>query len=328
MPFGSFPAKERQARPAVIKEKKDKPIPPQPELKPAVVKSTQLNILLVGRSTGLIREFLCSMNQNMSQALHEQGLTYYTRELDTISSMVSTKKKLEQFFWSFSDNDWTYAPEDFQEKPYTFSISPSGNQKSALDLVFTCAVPGQEVKLPKEKTNACWVLADALLLDSTDGYDPFASFAAEAMERCAGKPICLILSQIEKWGHFDQVNDVTVFPKAVSRRLVERCAARFSGTQAAVIPVQIYGGMEYVGTDDAGQPRLHICKDGFYQSYIPENCQIPGMYTLLALSASAEVDFLADAEGNGLRSQIRKHLSQRFGNAGWRPELLDGEEEV
>ena len=333
MPFGSFFAREKSVLPKV---KKKSPAPEAPArdmpAKPQPVNSTRVNILLIGRSMTFIREFLCSMNQNMSQAMHKQGMTFYTRELESISDMVAMKKKLEQFFWTFSDTDWTYPAGEEAGNTYTFSISPSGNQKRALDFVISCVVPGPGTASVPEHADVCWVLADGLLFDDSIGGDPYEGFAAEAIKKYAEKPVCLILAQLEKWGHFEQGADVTIFPKKTGRMLTDRCADKFAsvcGTQTAVIFTQIYGGLEYVGADENGKPKLHIGQDGFYQSYIPENCEIPGFYTIQTICANSQTNFFADASGRGLNDAVRSHYAQRFGNAGWKPEfLVNGEARV
>ena len=327
MPFGSFRAQKRESRPGAAKTEK---APTMPE--PAIAGSTKLHILLIGRSISLIQEFLCSMNQNMSQALHQQGLTYYTRELESITDVVSVKKKLEQFFWNFSTDDWTYSNDETGSRVYTFSISPSGNQNMALDFVIHCAVLEQE-ESAWEQADVCWILADGLLLDGDAGYDRFGQYAAEALRRFSGKPVCLILSQIEKWGHFSKVNDITVFPKDVYQKLIAVCEEKIpvfgdEKQSVPVFPVQIYGGLEYVGADESGQPRLRISQSGFFRSYIPENCELPGLYTIQTICAHRETDFFANLPKGGLTSTIRSHFADKYGNAGWKPAFAWDKEEV
>lgn len=337
MPFGSFNAQERTVK---KKEKPMKePMAPKPLVKESpAVNSTKLNILLIGRNMALIQEFLCSMNQNMSQALHAQGMTYYTRELNSISDIVSQKKKLEQFFWSFSTTDWTYPVDNTDGKTYTFSISPSGDQRKALDLVIHCVVPEQESEVKLEHMDACWILADGMLLDSGVGYDSYEQYIANKLDRFAQyqdsyRPICLILSQIEKWGHFDGISGTTVFPKAVYRQLTDICRAKFTALgnterPIAVILIQIYGGLEYIGVDQNNQPMLHIGQSGFYQSYIPDSCETPGLYTIQALCANRSIDFLSGTPEGGLLHVIRNHFADKYGNAGWHPAFLGGKEEA
>lgn len=331
MPFGSFAAQEREVRSLKTSEKKEAPAPVTP-VKRSVVNSTKLNILLVGRSMGLIQEFLCSMNQNMSQAMQQEGLSYYTRELESIADIVSVKKKLEQFFWFFSADYWTYSPDDESEKIYTFSISPSGNQKMALDLVIHCAVPMQKEHLALEQADACWVLADGPLLDGAE-YDVFGQYIREFLNGMGTKPVCLILSQIEKWGHFSNTNDIAVFPQEAYQKLIEICKKKLmtpniENQAVAAIPVQIYGGLEYVDADSNGQPRLHISQSGFFQSYIPESCEIPGLYTILAICSRNETDFFASMPGGGLSRIIRRYFVKKFGNADWKPTFLRDKEEL
>jgi len=100
------PKKERPQRERPQKEKKS--VVPEPPKEEKMVfhdlntDSLKINILLFGRTMSVMQEFLCSMSENMSKELHQEGLTYYTTELGSISDIVDRKKKLERFFWESS----------------------------------------------------------------------------------------------------------------------------------------------------------------------------------------------------------------------------------
>lgn len=326
MPFGSFIA---QPLPAADQKQKKKPAPQR-----SIHESRDtLRIVLIGRSLPLTQDFLCSMSQNMDQSLAAHGMTYYTRELDAISDMVARKKKMEQFFWTVSEENWMYPTDGEEEKRYTFSISPSGNQKQTLDLAFHCATPEQIQREDLLQADALWVLADGAIYGGgvSTGFELAAADILRTFSEAGRKPVCILLSQIERWGHFERVNGVTVFPRAVSRSLQESSCKTLSGgygreRHIAVVPVQIYGGLEYIGSDEYGQPMLHITQSGFFQSYIPENCEVPGLYTLQAIRASDEA--LQEFPCGDLHGVIEKVFVDKYGNAGWHPVFLGEESEV
>lgn len=348
MPFGSFLAeakeprtvtkRERPVKEPKVREPKPEPIEPQPVFSELSVDSIQLHIMLVGRNLSVLQEFLCSMNENMSENLHAEGLSYYTRELESVSDIVAKKKRLEQFFWTFSQKDWECAEDDAPEKTYTFTISPSGNQSRAIDLIMHCVTPRSETRSRWDKTDAVWVVTDGLLLDEDRECDPYLRFVQDTLENLpsqgaeeAQKPICLILSQIEQLGHYQTAGPKAQLPASVQQQLKKLCEDCFAAvlrenTKVAVFPVQVYGGMEYVTVDSKGDPVQRLSQNGFYQSYIPEGCQLPGLYTLQCIADSRGISVFASDQTGGLVQKIRRIYGVKMGDANWKPVLLQSEE--
>lgn len=331
MPFGSFVVEPREPRAA--KEKPPAPVKPvREETKrpaPKAPDSRELHIVLMGRNLSIIQEFLCSMSQNMSEALNLEGLSFYARELDSISGLIAQKKRLEQFFWAFRQDDWVYPADEEAQRTYVFSISPSGSQTKTLDLVLRCVTPAAGA-LP-DRADALWVLADGLFLSDGAQADPYTRTIREALSSPVGEqgPVCLILSQIEGLGRFDGAGGLSKLPDKPWRALRALCRERFSGPRtAALIPVQVYGGMECTGADEKGDPVLHIGTSGFYQSYIPDNCHIPALYTIQAIAAARQTGFFADEPEGGLIRGIRHHYSVKFGTPEWTPDPLGGKEDI
>lgn len=350
MPFGSFLAEAKEPRTALKKERpvkkpkarvpkaKPEPVEPQPVFSEPSVDSVKLHIMLIGRNLSVLQEFLCAMNENMSETLHTEGLSYYTRELEAVSDIVAKKKRLEQFFWTFSQNDWECAEDDVHEKTYTFTVSPSGNQSKAIDLMMHCVTPQSETRSSWEKTDAVWLLTDGLLIDEDRDCDPYLRFVQDTLENIPRqraddpqKPICLILSQIEKLGHYQTTGAKLRLPDAMKhqlQRLCEDCFARVlhENEKVALFPVQVYGGMEYVTVDFKGDPVQRLSQNGFYQSYIPEGCQFPGLYTLQRIADLRGVNFYAKEQDGGLTQKIRRIYGVKLGDANWTPMLLQSEE--
>lgn len=347
MPFGSFLAEAKEPREVIKKERpvkepkvkapKPEPISPQPIFTEPSVDSIKLHIMLIGRNLSVLQEFLCSMNENMSETLHTEGLSYYTRELESVSDIVAKKKRLEQFFWTFSQSDWECAEDDVHEKTYTFTISPSGNQSKAIDLIMHCVTPQSESRSSWDKTDAVWLVTDGLLIDEDRDCDPYLRFVQDTLEHLPQqraeepkKPICLILSQIEQWGHYQTTGAKSQLPDAMKHQLQKLCEDCFlpalrENVTVAVFPVQVYGGMEYVTVDTKGDPVQRLSQNGFYQSYIPDGCQIPGLYTLQRIADSRGVSFFANEQGGGLVQKIRRIYGVKLGDANWKPMLLQSE---
>lgn len=338
MPFGSFMAQRKDPRPKKERPQKEKKpvIPAAPKEEKMVFHdlnsdSQKLKILLVGRTLSQIREFLCSVSENMSKELHQDGLAYYTTELSSISDVVDKKKKLERFFWEYSKKDWT-CPEDPEDyRVYTFSISPSGVQDKTLDLVFHCCTSGSDGVISQEQADAVWYLADGPVLDAGIGYDDYRAFLQDAIgslrasEDGVCKPVCLILSHVETFGHFGGMGELCMLKSPVRDRLIGLCRDMFScddHVAVAVIPVQVYGGLEYVGTDGDGKPVLRLSGSGYYQSYIPENCQIPGLYTIGKLAENRGTDFFAGSSCGGMKKVVRRQFARKKGELDWKPDSL------
>lgn len=347
MPFGSFLAeakeprtvmkKERPVKEPKVKAPKPEPIEPQPIFSEPSVDSIKLHIMLIGRNLSVLQEFLCSMNENMSETLHTEGLSYYTRELESVSDIVAKKKRLEQFFWTFSQNDWECAEDEVHEKTYTFTISPSGNQSKAIDLIMHCVTPKSETRSSWDKTDAVWLVTDGLLIDEDRDCDPYLRFVQDTLEHMpqqgaedSQRPICLILSQIEQLGHYQTNATKAQLPDSMKHQLQKLCEDCFvpvlrETTKVALFPVQVYGGMEYITVDSKGDPVQRLSQNGFYQSYIPEGCQIPGLYTLQCIADSCGVSFFANEQGGGLIQKIRRIYGVKLGDANWKPMLLQSE---
>jgi len=348
MPFGSFLAEAKEPRAVIKKERpvkqpkeaapKPVPIAPQPAFAESSVDSIKLHIMLIGRNLSVLQEFLCSMNENMGESLHTEGLSYYTRELESVSDIVAKKKQLEQFFWAFSQNDWECPEEDAPEKTYTFTISPSGNQSRAIDLILHCITPRSETRSSWDKTDAVWLVTDGLLVDEDRNCDPYLRFVQDTLgnlprqsEEEPQKPICLILSQIELLGHYQTTGSKVQLPGAMKQQLQKLCAECFvpvlqENRKVAAFPVQVYGGMEYVTVDSKGDPVQRLSQNGFYQSYIPEGCQLPGLYTLQCIADSRGINLFANDQTGSLVQKIRRIYGAKLGDVNWTPMLLQSEE--
>ncbi len=340
MPLGSFMAQSRDPRP-----KKDKPIREKKEELPVQIPheepeyvarirdkdSWNIRILVLGRNASSACDFLCSVSENMTKAMHQAGLTYYTTEANTIKNITETKIRLERHFWSFNSEPWQFCTSEESGNTFTFCISPSGNQTKAITLEFVCFSCESDGEPPYSQADAVWFLADAPSIDSELVYDKHRAFIQQELSRCLSgsadgtKPVCLLLSQIEKYGHFKSFGEQSVLDTNVRSELLKRCREYFSfakGSEVAVIPLQVYGGLEYVGINGNGEPLLTLSRSGYYQSYIPENCQIPCFYTVDRITAAQNIDIFEALPCGGIKRVISRHYAEKTGKNDWHPDML------
>lgn len=334
MAFGSFRVEERDVRPVEQKTRKEKGAAAKPfSADSSGAGAGRLHILLIGRNLPIMQEFLCSMSQNAGEALGGQGFAFYTQELETITCVTTFKKKLEQYCWSFTEADWIYPPDQENEDTYVFSISPSGTPSKALDLVIHCITPNSEKKVHWEQTDAIWLLSDGALFYHSE--DPFLCDLQDILAQLpqqlgeTQKPVCLIQTQIEQVAHFDGVGTRSDLPRKQAEQIYALCRAQFAAeVPVALIPVQVYGGMECIGMDEKHAPVLHLGRSGFYQFYSPDHCQMPGLYTIQAICANRQTDYFADLPEGSLMQGIYKHYSSKLGTPQWQPEWLCSKEEL
>jgi len=332
MAFGSFNAQSKDN----TKKQKEKRIKEKFKEDPQInisqndfeaSESTDINILIVARDTSSIYDYLCSANENMSAALHKEGLTYYTVESETTAIMVSIKKKFERYFWEFSKERWSSPKPESEVSSFTFNICAAGNQNERINIIFHCCSYRGGASISVGMADAVWYIADGPVFDAEIMSDPYRDYLKNAMNNAdsSSKPICLLLSQIEKQMHFDTDESACKLSYQAKTQLLARCRGVLSkreGARIAIIPVQIYGGIEYSGVDEAGNPELHIGRSGYYQSYIPANCQIPIMYSLATIMAIKETDYLYSASCGGIKKAIHHHYGIVKGDANWLPEML------
>ena len=259
--------------------------------------------------------------------MHKEGLTYFTVEPETSAMMISIKKKIERYFWDFSRERWETPRPESDNSTFTFSICAAGNQSERINLRFHCGSYRGGCSLSAAEADAVWYIADAPLFDATIAGDPYREYLRSVLcgVDTSKKPVCLLVSQIENQTHFEKENEVCRLSFQAKKQLFAQCRETFikrDNERIALIPIQIYGGIEYVGTDETGSPKLHLGTSGYYQSYIPENCQIPILYSLATIMAINEVDYLLSASCGSMKKAIHHHYGVVKSDSNWLPEML------
>lgn len=333
MPFGTFSVTEINSRPKPVKNIPAQPIAPAPEdslmrQSGSGARTQRMKIRLIGRNMALIRDFLCSMERNMSEALQAEGLSFYTWDHDTMMGMVHRKKQLEMFFWENQQRRVCPAIGD-REAVYHFCISYAGNQQQVLELAIHCAAGNAAAAA--DGADAVWLLADGALYQNPA--DPFTAGLAGALSRAVqsgSAPVCLILSQIEGVGHYPASGIEKDLPSAAIKQILDAAREAMSGavgedSSAAMLPVQLYGGLEFDCLDEQGSIVLRRCQSGYFQSYLPQRCHTPLIHTLRAVSHNRDSVLLPSSSGMTLEKALIHHCASKLGDAAWKPDTLGGE---
>lgn len=309
MPIGFFTASEVWKRPS------DSPTPFQPEI------LGNLSVSLVGRNLSVMTEFLCAMHQNMGDDLPDGQMAYYAKNHQSITDILAQRQSINRFIENFCPDDWTAEQGPEQERVYEYYISPSGWRSVALELTIRCVTPALWNGVGADASDAVWLLSDGgVYAVENDGY---ADFLAGILRRPApgNRPVCLILSQMEKWSRFPDTGDFGLI-RNMEKNMLDWCQRRFPDAQsAAVIPVQVYGGLAYVGMDAASNPVLRL--NDAYSYYRPRYCQIPGLYTLQTISEQQGADYFSGL----LTKCVQNCYFRNFGASEWKPLTL-GKESV
>jgi len=326
MPFGSFIAQSKTPPAKPMKEQKPvKPLPPMMIPTTSITEIDHVDIGIVARNLSVIQDFLCSMYQNATEALHKEGLAFSTQELNAITDVISGKKRLEQHFWEGS-TQWICKNDNSDEKSYTFCINPSGDQRSVLTVTLHCtAAPN----LPAgwEGMQDLWLLTDGVMLSANARTDAYHSFLRGIVSR--GSRTSLILTQIECAGHYTTAGGRLRIPERERKGIMQACARTFAGASGEagmvnVYPVQVYGGLEYSAMDAQGSIILTTGKNGYYQSYIPQFCHIPLLASLKAISTRMQTPLMTIGTESVLIRSIDAHFDHIFRNETWRPDTLGG----
>ena len=330
MPFGTFFVIPKNAPPKPAPAHRPAPamVDHEPERQPSPAGTERAKILIIGRNMALIRDLLCSMERNMAEALQAEGLSLYTWDHDTMTDMIRRKKQLEMFFWENRQQRVCPAVGD-KEATYHFCVSYAGNQRQVLELTFRC-VAGNTTAAA-DGADAVWLLADGnLYADGDDAYSQELPAALNRLAQPGGVPVCLILSQIEGLAHFPVTGPDTNLSSAAKKRIMEPVQNAMSGAvgenaSAAVLPVQLYGGLEFDTLDSQGNLVLRRCQSGYFQSYLPQRCHTPLMYSLTAISRKRGTPLLLAPSGMTLEKALVHHCAVKLGGADWVPETLGGD---
>ncbi len=330
---GSFPKREKKERPAKApkapKEPKpveEKPAVPAPKWNPATGGMT-VSVVLVGRTREILREYICSMKQNMDETLSGGGLSFYTKDYRTITEMVDVKKRLESFFWAAQDAKWTCAGEEDVETEagsYSFCISPAGKQQVAITLEFTCVPQAALSAGVLQGADHVWILSDVPGMEAQDGYMAAVKSSVSGLTSGENGPkVAYLLSHLEHRTHYRGVGADSSMPDAARRKLYGMWKENFTGITGTTAKntwlylVQIYGGLQYVGCDEQGHLQLQVGQDGYYQKYLPAGCHLPIYYALE--SAKKAGGFLDTADGNVMWTAIQKSFAAYLTNMHWKP---------
>ncbi len=294
-----------------------------------------VKILLVGETEELMRDYLCALKQNMDELLNGSELTYYTKENETIAEIVEVKKELVDCFWEGKGKTWPDYQEtktDGSEKNYTFSISPAGNPQISVDLQFICRIPSMVTEPLRRGCQATWILADGAGDDADEtGKQQIRQLLSSISEEHQAQkaPVLLLAFNLEQIGHFKGTGANAQLSDSVRNQVYSNCRKVYKeacpGCDPLLYTIQLYGGLEQNGRNEQGKPVYKVNDSGYFNSYVPEGCQMPLFPTLAAVREN-EDPFMVSAAGDRMWMALQKCFNPYLGLKQWRVALLKEEE--
>lgn len=299
-----------EPKPRPLEEKPSFFSGPQPDL-PAGAGSVgyRISVLLVGYSQRTICNFLCSMNMNMNDIAGEAGLAFYTEDHQTMSRMIEAKKRLDGIFYSRqSAAEQPDEEESCKMQRYAFRLSLAGRQSRCVEFEITCVTREQVQQSGPQQFDALWILEEEPHLEQGTGISGVYGLCKESGNE--EKPVLFLASQFEHLERFRVLEREVSLSYETKEKLAEYIRtswereAGFTEAVCRMIPVQIYGGLEFAGWDERGEGKLEVSKSGFYQRYIPVGCQMPLIYTVEAYVGSGRTDYFHSEDGNVLITRL------------------------
>lgn len=281
-----------------------------------------LSILLIGSSGREIRDFLCSMNISVNGMAGGEGLAFFTKDFRTISDMVAAKKQLDGYFAAPGEGERRLLEEDGEAgRRYVFDISQAGRQKRCVEMQITCCTAEEldTARTDAAAWDAVWILMPQPYLE--EGRVDARIFQwLEQWEENQGEgapSVQFLISQFEYLERFHVRGTEVSLSEKTREHLLRSCIESVqSGMDAAagkgeaekrwkLLPVQVYGGLEFAGWTEEGEARYTVGGSGFFQRYVPVGCQMPLMETLNDCFDRGKLGFFLEEEGEELWSGIR-----------------------
>ncbi|MBE6982125.1 MAG: hypothetical protein E7437_07395 [Ruminococcaceae bacterium] len=338
MPIGVLNARLREPKKKKEKPQKFTPIemkqPPQPPVQPQPPiaqpeigayyggKGDPMRIALVCRTHQQAVEYLCGLRANMT-GLQSCGVSMATTQNSAVSRLTTAKSKLDRAFFN-RVAQWTFDGTASTVENFIFQISGPSQDQSRIQLELYCGTPQALSAGAIQSADAVWVLLDGHLLAlAPDSYES----AVQSCLRGVQKPVYLLLSQMEGVGMYWNGQGRYTYPTAALNQLTEACRSLFASclaVPAAVIPVQIYGGMEYAGVDAQGVPVLKLNTSS---GYAPVACEAPALHTVAKICGSRGINYFESTISGGYLSAHRKHLTSIYNEKVSQPPMIGGNAE-
>lgn len=280
----------------------------------------RVSILFLGRTQTLLRDYLCAMNENMNETSGAEGLAFYTKDHATMMQMVENKKKLERSFLAQSQGlPEFFKEEEKQEKEtnYFFDISLAGKQSRCVEFSFFCITEEELVQgkrtLPSE-VDAVWLLGEVPFLEEGRKIGAENVWAKEQKI-----PVYFLLSQFEYLERFRVYNKEITLREETYEKLIKWGKNALPESSDLLqswqmLPIQMYGSIQFTDWDEEGNPIYKIDENGFYQRYVPVGCQMPLFYTLEQYIKAQKTNFFTEYDGNKLWNAILQCFLPYCGN--------------
>ena len=275
-----------------------------------------MQIALIARNLKLAQEYLCAMKENMTKAQNE-GIVLFSTENSTVADMTAAKNNLDRGFFN-RVAQWRYPADPQGGKTYTFRLSPSAKETTRIELVFQCGTPGTA---DLSSAAAVWVLLDGHIYEQTP--DSYEQAVCGLLSNMGDKPVYLLMTHVEKLGCFRESLGRLSYAAPLYQKLMDLSAGLVGSMQKriTVLPVQIYGGMEYVGMDENAQPLLILNASGSYKSV---GCELPLLYTVAEVCRLRGVNYFENAVSGGYLLAYRKYTQKLYEGKVTQPEQIGG----
>lgn len=321
MPVGFYEAEkikkpdraEKPEKRAAVKQDKMRRFASQTQHAPMMEKQNSiLSILMIGPSQAFQRDWICGMNQNMGEAASKCGLSFYTNDFQTITEMVSAKKRLESLLWNPKGqglpSENIMASEELAHQ-YFFAISPAGDQKINLGLDLYTVSP-ECMESGEKQYDAVWVMAAEAGVGAA-----YTAWAQERIRNVSPEiPLYMISCGFEKAARFSGTGDHWKLTAKEAEERYENCKADYGGwclehnRQGNMILSQVYGALEYSGMDKEKGMILKPVFSSVYGQYLPVNCQMPLLQTLRAAARTSS--FFESMEGSSVLKGIEDVMAE------------------
>lgn len=281
------------------------------------VAGDRMQIAVIARNTKLAQEFLCAVKDNMTK-VQSEGLVLFSTENSTISDITAAKNRLDRGFFN-RVVQWRYPADAQTGKNYVFRMSPSAKETTRIELVFQCGTPGA---LNISGAAAIWVLLDGHATEQNP--DAYEQAVCDLLRNTDGKPVYLLMAHVESLSCFREVLGRFNYPVTAYQKLLDISTGLMGDLKqkATVLPVQIYGGMEYAGMDEDGQPVLMLNTSGSYKCV---GCELPLLYTVAQLCQLRNKNYFESSISGGYLLAYRRYIQKLYEGKVCQPEQIGGD---
>lgn len=247
------------------------------------IESTEITILIAARTVAAAQDFIAGLHMNMSTAVSNEGLAFYSNDNIVIQDLLNRQHRLSNFF---RDNSTSYRLEPAENDgivSYLFFISRSGMQQCSYKINILCAT-AETIASNLPHCDIVWLLTDApfYLNENHMGSYGVSLISVAAAAEKSNRPVYILAAQFERSGKIRDNGSCCSVEKNVYTFLTDKIKSILGelAEKYPVFPVQIYGGLSYKETDSTGVVVFEENRFGGLSIYKPAGCYIPLLYAI------------------------------------------------